>query len=1058
MSTEMHWDWTSNGACCDKGTRIIVGWNHNDVDVVVITQDAQAIHTRIWLKAKRKEVFCSFIYAHNRYTQRHSLWRNLSMHKLYIRDRPWCLLGDFNATLFLEDSTASGANIDISMREFRDCVEEIEVMAVHRTGLQFTWNQKPKGANGILKKLDRIMANMAFNDQFVGAHAIFRPYRVSDHSPFVLYLPTLCKVNPKPFKFFNVVARHERFMEVVKELLYEKGNLHANVIRLRTKLDSIKTLLDADPFNASLREAEAACVVEFNQAAIMEERFLKQKAKINWLKEGNANSAYFHKTVKSRVSRSRIDVVTNAEGVVFANDAVPDVFVSHYEAFLGLAGETHGFNTTNLFKTCLNEQVATDMIRNVTTQEVKEALFSMGDDKSPGPDGYTACFFKTAWDVVADDVTNAICEFFRNGNLLKELNHTIIALIPKVKSPTRVNDYRPISCCNVLFKCISKIIANRIKHSLKILISPNQSTFIPGRSITDNILLTQELMHNYHLDRGTPRCAFKVDIQKAYDTVDWEFLHEVLHGFGFHARMIAWIMECVTTTSYSICVNGSLHGYFRGKRGLRQGDPLSPYLYCSKLELINLCFVDDLFLFAYGDVNSASIIKEALEEFKDASGLTPSLPKSTTYFCNVLNHIKLSILQILPFEEGKLPVKYLGVPLVSSRLMIRDCNELLDRVQIRIQDWKNKSLSVAGRLQLIRSVLGAIHIYWASVFIIPSRVLLNIEQLMRGFLWCHGSLKKGKSKVAWEVVCLPRKEGGLGIRRLEVFNSALMIAHVWKLLSLKESLWVKWVHEYKLKGHSFLEIPLRGNVSWGWRKILQLRPIIRNFIWYDIGDGTATSLWFDKWCELGPLSNSISSRDIFRAGLTLTSKVRDVYHDGTWSWPQDLLLKYPFLTACQVPIVDSRSDGLLWRTSHGVSKPFSVAQVWFDIRPRGTQVDWYHVVWFASCIPRHAFNLWLVVRRKLKMQDLVSIWDVSDSLRSCCSLCDLLPIASRRSMLSVVAKLVVAASAYFIFPSPILHRGFKSLIVGVLALLAYYFWIESVARIVCTAGSFLHDP
>ncbi|GJY18161.1 zinc knuckle CX2CX4HX4C containing protein [Tanacetum coccineum] len=374
--------------------------------------------------------------------------RNLSMHKLYIRNRPWCLLGDFNAALFLEDSTASGANIDISMREFRDCVEDIEVMDVHRTGLQFTWNQKPKGANGILKKIDRIMANTGFHDQFVGAHAIFKPYRISDHSPSVLCLPTLCKEKPKPFKFFNVLTKHERFKEVVNEgwvnqisgfhmfnvvkklknlkkpirkLLYEKGNLHANVSSLRSKLDSIQSLLDADPFNANLREAEASCVVEFNQAALMEERFLKQKAKINWLKEGDSNSAYFHKTVKSRVSRSRIDTITNAEGLVFVNEAVPNIFVSHYEMFLGLAGETQGFNDSNLFKTCLNEQVATNMVRNVTPQEVKEALFSMGDDKSPGPDGYTACFFKAAWEVVADDVTNAICEFFRNGNLLKEL-------------------------------------------------------------------------------------------------------------------------------------------------------------------------------------------------------------------------------------------------------------------------------------------------------------------------------------------------------------------------------------------------------------------------------------------------------------------------------------------------------------------------------------------------------------------------------------------------------------------------------------------------------------
>ncbi|GJS42362.1 hypothetical protein Tco_0567405, partial [Tanacetum coccineum] len=546
--------------------------------------------------------------------------------------------GDFNATLFLEESTAGSSRIDIAMREFKECVDDIEVVDVTNSGLQYTGIQK-------------------------------------------------------------------------------QGRLRSGDLRRGT--------------------------------------FLKQKAKFYWLKEGDSNSAYFHKAVKSRVSRSRIDVVTNGDGVLFENENVPSAFVDHYEAFLGQAADNDGFNDANLFKNCLEEQEALFMVRSISDREVKEALFSMGDDKSPGPDGYTAAFFKEAWDIVGDEVTKAIREFFTNGKLLKELNHTIIALIPKVKSPSRVNDYRPISCCNVLFKCISKIIANRIKQSLKILISPNQSAFIPGRSISDNILLTQELMHNYHLDRGTPRCAFKVDIQKAYDTVDWVFLRKILKGFGFHDRMVSWIMECVTTTSYSISINGILHGYFRGKRGLRQGDPLSPYLftlvmevltlmlqrrvmeadnfsyhrYCAKLDLINLCFADDLFLFAYGDVQSARIIKDSLDEFKHASGLTPSLPKSTAYFCNVLNHVKLSILNVLPFEEGRLPVKYLGVPLVSSRLMVRDCKELVEKVQSRVQDWKNKSLSIAGRLQLIRSVIGSMHIFWASVFVIPTRVLLDIEQI-----------------------------------------------------------------------------------------------------------------------------------------------------------------------------------------------------------------------------------------------------------------------------------------------------------------------------------------
>ncbi|GKA10640.1 RNA-directed DNA polymerase, eukaryota, reverse transcriptase zinc-binding domain protein [Tanacetum coccineum] len=153
-----HWDWVSNAMTCNKGTRIIVGWNHNDVDVTVIHQDAQVVHTRIWIKAERKELFCSFVYAHNRYIHRRSLWNGLCLHKNYVRNRPWCLLGDFNASLFVGDTSMGSSGFDIAMREFNECVEHIEVMDIQSTGLQFTWNQKHKDTDGILKNLDRVMA------------------------------------------------------------------------------------------------------------------------------------------------------------------------------------------------------------------------------------------------------------------------------------------------------------------------------------------------------------------------------------------------------------------------------------------------------------------------------------------------------------------------------------------------------------------------------------------------------------------------------------------------------------------------------------------------------------------------------------------------------------------------------------------------------------------------------------------------------------------------------------------------------------------------------------
>ncbi|GJZ23461.1 hypothetical protein Tco_0560920 [Tanacetum coccineum] len=215
------------------------------------------------------------------------------------------------------------------------------------------------------------------------------------------------------------------------------GNLHENVIKLRFELDRVQSDLDLDPFNNDLRDEEAIYVCAFMDALIMEERFLKQKSKVEWLRFGDSNSAYFYKSVKGRVNRNHINVVTDLARDMVTGDGVLAAFVSHYEAFLCQQGSCFPFDSQELFLNRLDSNQALDMIKNVTTKE----------------------------------------EFFTNGKLLKELNHTIIALIPK-------------------------IISNRIKESLKMLISPNQSAFVPGRRISDNILLTQELMHNYHLDHG----------------------------------------------------------------------------------------------------------------------------------------------------------------------------------------------------------------------------------------------------------------------------------------------------------------------------------------------------------------------------------------------------------------------------------------------------------------------------------------------------------------------------------------------------------------------------
>nr|XP_043619790.1 putative aldehyde oxidase Art an 7 [Erigeron canadensis] len=281
------------------------------------------------------------------------------------------------------------------------------------------------------------------------------------------------------------------------------------------------------------------------------------------------------------------------------------------------------------------------MIRNVTDDEIKLAMFSNGENKALGPDG--------------------------------------------------------------------------IKEGLHELVSMNQSAFVSGRRISDNILLNQELMHNYHRSSGPPRCAFKIDIQKAYDTVDWHFSELILKGFGFHPTMIEWIMTCVSMTSYSLCINGNLHGYFKGKRGLRQGSIIDVTSY--KLQIY--AFADDLFIFSRGETRSAKVIMESLNLFRDMSGLVASLTKSTPFFCNVPDHVKYAILAIMPFEEGSLPV-WLRVKHLAK---MHQVNSRWDD----IYDW----LIPRAKSNLARSVIGKLLVAASAYFIWDIPLTKNN--------WCNSS-------------------------------------------------------------------------------------------------------------------------------------------------------------------------------------------------------------------------------------------------------------------------------------------------------------------------------
>lgn len=400
----------------------------------------------------------------------------------------------------------------------------------------------------------------------------------------------------------------------------------------------------------------------------------------------------------------------------------------------------------------LSEDQIASLGRPSSETEIKDTIFSLARGKAPGPDGFGVEFFKSNWDLVGPLMVEAVKDFFVTGRLLREINSTILVLIPKIPNATSVNDYRPIACCNTIYKCITKVLANRIASVLQDAISPSQNAFVRGRRIMDNILLAQELFAGFHLQPYLPKCAVKVDFQKAYDTVDWDFLEVVLRAFRFPDHFIRLIMICVRTPMFSISLNGDLHGFFPSSRGLRQGDPMSPYLFtlvmeifsgiltssaeqpgfkfswrCNATRLSHLFFVDDVFLFCRADMASIRLLKDGLDTFSKWSGLKLNNSKSEVFLAGGSDELRGQIKDTFGFVEGKLPVRYLGTPIISSRLGKADCVALVDRIMARVQSWTHQFLSFAGRVQLIRSVLHAIQAYWASVFIIPVGVLDRIE-------------------------------------------------------------------------------------------------------------------------------------------------------------------------------------------------------------------------------------------------------------------------------------------------------------------------------------------
>ena len=381
------------------------------------------------------------------------------------------------------------------------------------------------------------------------------------------------------------------------------------------------------------------------------------------------------------------------------------------------------------------------MEETFSEDEIWTTISGLNNDKAPGPDGFPIAFWAFSWYFVKNEVLGFFKVFHEQGRFVKNLNATFLVLMLKKQTMEDFKDLRPISLVGGLYKILSKVLANRIKRVMDKVISKSQNVFVKGRQILDAVLIADEIVDST-MRRKESGLVCKLDIKKAYDSINWDFLFQVMGRMGFGCRCLSWIKWCISTVSFLVLINGFPAGFFPSSRGLRQGNPLSPYLFVIGMEalscLINhavdgnylvgsriavgrgenlsishLLYADDTILFCKVDSDQLKFMSWILMWFEAMSGLKINLNKSEIIpIGDVTNAVELA--SELGCKIGSFPSSYLGLPLGAKHKNLGVWDSIEERFRKRLASWKVQYISKGGRITLIRSVLSSLPIYYLS--------------------------------------------------------------------------------------------------------------------------------------------------------------------------------------------------------------------------------------------------------------------------------------------------------------------------------------------------------
>jgi hypothetical protein len=520
-----------------------------------------------------------------------------------------------------------------------------------------------------------------------------------------------------------------------------------------------------------------------------EEVYWRQRSRVRWTLQGDANRAYFHAIANGRRRKCAILSLQTPDGPIVEKNAIQAHVYNFYRELTGTKEPQFLTLVEGLWAVdnCVSPEENIKMAITFSEWELDEVLAQTKTETAPGPDGLPVAFFKSFWNLVRPLILGILNDFTLGRVDISWLNFGILSLLPKVTGADSIKLFRPIALINVVSKFISKAFAIRLALIAHRTISLAQTTFIKGRCLLDGALALHEIIDELK-SANHKAVILKLDFEKAYDRVSWAFLRSILLRKVFDAAVVHRLMQLVSGGQTAININGEVGPFFRNKRGVRQGDPISPLLFDFMADALSalldaaaraghlrgvvphlirggvtdLQYADDTILLLDLDDNSIANLKFILIAFEILSGLKINYLKSEVIVMGAPPSEHARVAQALNCKEGKFPFTYLRFPMSDRALTMADWEGLIGSVGHRVDPWQGRFMSSAARLTFINSSLSSLTTFTMGLFLLAEGTHAGFDKHLARFFWEGIGDKRKFHWVNWPAVCRPKDQGGLG--------------------------------------------------------------------------------------------------------------------------------------------------------------------------------------------------------------------------------------------------------------------------------------------------------